>query len=101
MEIYNQLWLMGPCFKSYLSHKFDRPEAIRDRAKTDEFLRSLCTETLRKLFGAIDASECFLIRLFITFFKSNFQISFFYENLSVLVKCEKLHKIVGNFFGEL
>ena len=24
---------MGPCFKSYLSHKFDRPETISDRAK--------------------------------------------------------------------
>ena len=24
---------MGPCFKSYLCHKFDRPETIRDRAK--------------------------------------------------------------------
>ena len=40
---------MGPCYK------FDWPEAIRDRAKTDEFLRSLCAETLRKLFGALDA----------------------------------------------
>ena len=59
LEIYNQLWLMGPCLKSYLSYKFDRPEAIRDRAKTDEFLRSLCPETLRKLFGALDASEKF------------------------------------------
>ena len=27
--------------------------------KTDEFLRSLCPETLRKLFGALDASEKF------------------------------------------
>ena len=24
---------MGPCFKSYLSYKFDRPEMIHDRAK--------------------------------------------------------------------
>ena len=24
---------MGPCFKSYLCNKFDRPETIRDRAK--------------------------------------------------------------------
>ena len=40
---------MGPCYK------FDRPEAIRDQAKTDEFLRSLCPGTLPKLFGALDA----------------------------------------------
>ena len=26
---------MGPCFKSYVSYKFDRPETIRDRAKMD------------------------------------------------------------------
>ena len=26
---------MGPCFKSYLSYKFDRPETTRDRAKMD------------------------------------------------------------------
>ena len=24
---------MGPCFKSFLSKKFDRPETIHDRAK--------------------------------------------------------------------
>ena len=24
---------MGPCFESYLSHIFDQPEKIRDRAK--------------------------------------------------------------------
>ena len=54
LEMYNQLWLMGPCFKGYLSYKFDRPEAIRARAKTDEFLRSLGPETLRKLFGALE-----------------------------------------------
>ena len=59
LEKNNQLWLMGPCFKSYLPYKFDRPEAIRDRAKNDEFLRSLLPETLRKLFGAPDASEKF------------------------------------------
>ena len=50
---------MGPCFKGYLSYKFDRPEAIRERAKTDEFLPSLGPETLQKLFGALDASEKF------------------------------------------
>ena len=59
LEIHNQLWLMGPCFKSYLFYKFDRPEAIRERAKTDEFLRSLGPETLQKLFGVLDASETF------------------------------------------
>ena len=32
LEIYD-VWFVGPCFKSYLSYKFDRPETIRGRAK--------------------------------------------------------------------
>ena len=62
---------MGPCFKGYLSYKFDRPEAIRERAKTDEFLRSLGPETLRKLFGALDASEKFSYSSLYHTFKNN------------------------------
>ena len=72
---------MGPCFKSYLSYKFDQPEAIRDRTKTAEFLRSLCPETLRKLFGALDASEKFSYSSLYHIFKiKTFRFPFFYEN---------------------
>ena len=69
---------MNPCFKSCLSHKFDRPEAILDRAKTDEFLRSLCPETLRKLFAALDASEKFSYSSLYHIFKiKTFRFPFF------------------------
>ena len=44
---------MGPCFKSYLSYKFDWLETISDQAKKDEFGRSSCLETLRNLFCAL------------------------------------------------
>jgi len=37
---------MGPCFKSYLSYKFDRPETIRDRAKMN-----LAGHRVRRLSG--------------------------------------------------
>ena len=80
LEIYNQLWLMGPCFKSYLSYKFDLPEAIRNRAKTNEFLRSLCPETLRKLFGALDASEKFSYSSLYHIFKIKLLDFLCYEN---------------------
>ena len=94
LEIYNQLWLMGPCFKGYLSYKFDRPEAIRERAKTDEFLPSLGPETLRKLFGALDASEKFSYSSLYHIFKNN---TFRFPFLRKLTCVCKMWKIVGNF----
>ena len=93
LEIYNQLWLMGPCFKGYLSYKFDRPEAIRERVKTDEFLPSLGPETLRKLFGALDASEKFSYSSLYHIFKNTFRFPF----LRKLTCVSKMWKIVGNF----
>ena len=43
-----QFWFMGPCFKSYLSYKFDQSETIHE-----EFGQSSCLETLRKSFQAL------------------------------------------------
>ena len=47
-----QFWFTGPCFKSYLSYKFDWPEMMRDQAKMN-LARSSSLETLRKLFRAL------------------------------------------------
>ena len=40
---------MGPCFKTYLSYKFDRPETIGDRAKINLAGYHLRRRTLQKL----------------------------------------------------
>ena len=37
---------MGPCFKSYLSYKFERPEMVRDQAKMN-----LASHSVWRLFG--------------------------------------------------
>ena len=43
-----QFWFMGPCFKSYLSYKFDQSETIHE-----EFGQSSCLDTLQKSFQAL------------------------------------------------
>ena len=37
---------MGPCFKSYLSYKFEWPETVRDQAKMN-----LVSHRVWRLFG--------------------------------------------------
>ena len=37
---------MGPCFKSYLSYKFEWPETVRDQAKMN-----LASHRVWRLFG--------------------------------------------------
>ena len=41
-----QFWFMGPCFKSYLSYKFDQSETIHDKAK-----KNLASHHVRRLSG--------------------------------------------------
>ena len=40
------VWAYGPCFKSYLSNKFDRPERILDQAEMN-----LAAHGVRRLSG--------------------------------------------------
>ena len=45
-NIWSQFWFMDHCFKSYLSHKFDRPETICDRTRMN-----LASHGVRRLTG--------------------------------------------------
>ena len=58
---------MGPCCKSYLSNKFDRPEVIPDRAKMN--LASHCVRDPLEitLSPARMSHECFTVFLFLLY----------------------------------
>ena len=56
---------MGPCCKSYLSHKFDRPEVIPDGAKMN-LASHRVRDSLEIILSPTRMShECFTIFLFL------------------------------------
>ena len=61
---------MGPCFKSYLFYKFDRPETVRDRAKMN--LAGHCVRRLSRNYF----KPCFLTEIIISEFAHHCEINF-------------------------